>query len=136
MSLYRYRSICVLALFAALLGIIVGCGDGRPRRVPISGQVFIDGKPLTKGGQVRMIPEHGRAATGTIEPDGRFTMMTYEKGDGCVPGTYGVEVICCDASNPAVYASFIPEKYGDTKDVGTYGDDRGTDRLFEDRTQQ
>ena len=105
-------------MFATLIGIIGGCGDGRPRRVPVSGQVFLDGKPLTKGGHVSMIPEHGRAASGVIEPDGRFTMTTYDEGDGCVLGEHGVEVVSSDTSSPVVFVSFIPEKY---REVDTSG---------------
>jgi len=49
----------LLSLFA------IGCSDGRPDRVPVSGQVLIDGKPLTCGG-VTFIPDGHRASHGTI----------------------------------------------------------------------
>ncbi len=39
--------------------VLPGCGDGRPTRVPISGQVLIDGKPLTTGA-VRLVPAGAR----------------------------------------------------------------------------
>src|SRR2546423_15364544 len=39
----RYRHIVLIGALAAC----VGCGDGRPARVPVSGIVLIDGQPLT-----------------------------------------------------------------------------------------
>ena len=39
----------------AMVCSMAGCGDGRPTRVPVSGQVLIDGAPLTHG-YVRFTP--------------------------------------------------------------------------------
>jgi hypothetical protein len=68
-----------------------GCGDGRPKRVPVSGQVLIDGQPL-KFGHVRFIPEGARASGGRVGPDGRFTLTCFDGEDGAVPGRHRVEV--------------------------------------------
>jgi hypothetical protein len=69
---------------------LTGCSD-RPRRVPVSGQVLVDGQPVTAG-FVRIIPTDARPAWGTIGADGRFTLTTFEDNDGCVPGTHKVTV--------------------------------------------
>ncbi len=74
----------VVTVAASLLCGIAGCRDGRPRRVPVSGQVLIDGQPLTVG-TIRVIPTDARAATGRIDAAGRFSLMTFDKDDGCVP---------------------------------------------------
>ena len=65
--------VIVSALFAA------GCGEDRPDRVQVSGQVLIDGQPLTCG-FVRIMPENARPSTGAIGPDGRFKLTTF----GCI----------------------------------------------------
>jgi hypothetical protein len=38
-------------------------------------------------------PVNGRAAGGRIGPDGRFTLSTWQRGDGVAAGTHRVEVI-------------------------------------------
>ncbi|QDT00957.1 hypothetical protein HG15A2_42990 [Adhaeretor mobilis] len=45
------------------LGLLSGCGDGRPERVAVSGVVLIDGKPLTHG-SVLFVPGQGRPGGG------------------------------------------------------------------------
>jgi hypothetical protein len=78
---------------AALSAAAVGCGDGRPRTVPVSGRVTLQSRPLA-GGTVTFVPiESGPAATGPITADGRFTLTTFRPGDGAVPGRYAVAVI-------------------------------------------
>ena len=95
------------ALFAA---IAVGCGDGRPQRVPVSGKVLIDGAPLTRGA-LRFNPAEGRVATGAIGADGTFELMTYEPGDGVVTGTHAVTVHASEELNDGSVRWFVPKKY-------------------------
>ncbi len=87
-----------------------GCGDGRPRRVPVSGQVVIDGQPLTTGA-VRFYPSDGRPATGEIDANGRFSLFTYEPGDGCPPGTHRVAVFSSEEVNSTTRHWYTPKKY-------------------------
>jgi hypothetical protein len=103
--------------FSGLL--VVGCGDGRPRIVPTSGQVLMNGKPLTGHvGFIRVVPAGSRAATGQIDPaDGRFTLTTYETGDGCVEGTHRAAVIVnTTIGNRLVW--IVPERYGNDSTSG------------------
>lgn len=102
------RLVIVVAAAAA-----IGCGDGRPRIVPTSGVVLMNGKPLTgHGGFVRVVPAGARPATGRIDPaDGRFTLTTYETGDGCVEGTHPASVIVnTTVGNRLIWIA--PERYG------------------------
>ena len=39
----------VRTLLVLLTPLTFGCDDGRPKRVPVSGQVLIDGEPLRGG---------------------------------------------------------------------------------------
>src|SRR4051794_33179196 len=80
-----------LVLLVIFLAGLIGCGDGRPTRVAVSGRVTIDGAPLGRG-SIKFVPEHGRPSAGTIEPDGRFTLTCYDGKDGALPGTHRVQI--------------------------------------------
>ena len=121
----RFSSLWILF---ALLTPLTGCGDGRPARVPVSGQVLVDGRPLTTG-HVRIVPSNARAAVGAIGQDGRFTLTTFEEGDGCVPGTHGVEVTAIENVDQLA-RRLVPEQYGDASTSGlTVTIDGPTDSL-------
>ena len=92
--------------------LLTGCGDGRPVRVPISGKVLIDGKPLTSG-TICIIPDNARKSAGRIGPDGRFTMRCFDKEDGVVLGTHTVTVTSCDTINDRTRRWNVPKKYSD-----------------------
>jgi hypothetical protein len=81
----------LLICFAAgmLIPGILGCNQG-PEIVPVSGQVLIEGKPL-QAGFIRVLPTNGRAALGTIGPDGKFTLKTKDK-PGTLVGEHPVEI--------------------------------------------
>ena len=80
--------IAVAFVLAALTG--GGCGRG-PQVVPVSGVVEVDGVPL-KSGAITVVPDDGRAASGTIGTDGRFTLTTFVPGDGALLGRHRVVV--------------------------------------------
>jgi len=84
----------VIALLAVLILVVgtIGCGQGRPKTVPVSGTVTLDGQPVD-GASVTFYPASGgRPAMGTTDAQGNFTLTTFEKGDGAIPGTYNVTV--------------------------------------------
>jgi hypothetical protein len=91
---------------------LVGCGDGRPTRVPVSGIVLIDGQPL-KRGLVKFVPENGRPSVGNIEGDGRFTLTCYDGGDGAIPGTHRVQVSANRVISNTKIEWYAPTKYAD-----------------------
>ena len=86
---HRARLCCLLA--GLLPALLAGCGDGRPERVPVSGRVTYQGEPVTTG-TVYFWPEQGPQARGTIGPDGRYRLRTFEKEDGAVPGKHTVTI--------------------------------------------
>lgn len=106
-----------LLALAALLSVCGGCGDGRPDRVPVSGQVLIDGQPLSHG-SVRFVPEGGRASTGTLDSQGRFTMTCFDGADGVIPGKHRVAVTGNKVLSETKIQWFAPQKYADFRTSG------------------
>lgn len=114
---------------AFVLVVSVGCNDGLPRRVPVSGKVTIDGEPLTSG-SIRFKPSEGRVATGSIGSDGSYLLSTYEPGDGCVPGTYCVTVHAFEDLSDTTRRWLAPKNYAMPKSSGlTATIDQPTDSL-------
>jgi hypothetical protein len=102
------RVYAVLAVLAAV--VLSGCGDSLPSRVPVSGHVLIDGKPLELG-TIQVIPAKDRPATGELGPVGRFTLSTFKDGDGCVLGKHRVAVISREIKSPTSQLWHAPKKY-------------------------
>lgn len=86
-------SLRLLVACVAMIGATAasGCGSDRDATAPVSGRVTVDGEPVV-GAQVRFQAGRRTAAAQTGE-DGRFTLSTYEKDDGAVPGTHTVAVL-------------------------------------------
>lgn len=83
-----YRWMAMLSL----MPLCCGCGssDGR---LAVAGTVkYADGSaPKGETAQIWFEPvAEGRPASGTIEDDGSFTLMTERPGDGVAPGQYKV----------------------------------------------
>lgn len=88
------NSLVVLSLFC--MPLAVGCFNsepaGRPARVAASGVVLQNGQPVG-GATVVFLPiAHKHAAAATTDDSGRFTLMTFDPGDGAVPGGYQVTI--------------------------------------------
>ena len=84
----------LLSVFAILLSMCVGCGDGRPPAYPAKGKVvFADGSPVKVGTIETKSRLHGVQATASIELDGSFVFTTYAKGDGAVAGPHDCVVV-------------------------------------------
>lgn len=73
-----------------------GCGpDGRVAVYPTSGTVTFLGEPMSGGGAISFVPldgQVGKAAGGTIDGDGKFTMSTYDPNDGSMAGRFRVVI--------------------------------------------
>jgi hypothetical protein len=125
------RTACVLALAVApvLLASVSGCGPSRPRRVPVSGKVLIDGQPLSTG-YVQVIPHGARASFGEIQPDGSFRLTCYTPNDGVVPGTHRVVVSSTTRINETHQRWNVPRRYADPMNTDlTVTIDKPTDSL-------
>jgi hypothetical protein len=113
----RYSSLVILSVAIVWLA---GCGGGdRPKTIPISGRVTIDGQPPGEVGRLHFTPTQAaegyskRPAGGAFTADGTYRVMSWEPDDGLVPGHYTVSLMPGDLSKTA-----IPPKY---RESGTSG---------------
>jgi hypothetical protein len=114
----KNTSLQLFALTAFLSFICLsGCGDGLEKRVPVSGVVLIDGKPLEIG-NIQVVPDKGRPATGRIGPGGRFTLTTFNDNDGCFLGKHKVIVIAKEDKTSTSTMWHAPKKYADLSASG------------------
>lgn len=95
-----------------LILLSAGCGDGRPARVTVSGQVLIDGKPLQQG-NIKFVPEGARPSAGTIDENGRFTLTCFDGNDGVIPGTHRVQISASEILDNSKVKWWAPRKYSD-----------------------
>lgn len=98
----------------------VGCWRAAqdPRRLPVSGVVTSEGKPLERGSVLFAATEGTDVATAPIREGGRFTTTL-------LPGEYRVAVRSYAAGDPDAEGistsppkSLIPVRYGDAKTSG------------------
>jgi hypothetical protein len=111
MRVLRRRPIVSLWSTAALVVLItlVGC-DGRPKRVPVSGNVLIDGQPL-KFGAVVFVPEAGRSSSGPLDANGHFTLTCFTPNDGALLGKHRIQVLGTEHVNAQTARVNAPKKY-------------------------
>jgi hypothetical protein len=107
------------ALAAALLSL-GGCwGNDRPKTIPISGRVTVDGREPGEFGKIYFTPTQAaegydkRPASGSFDQSGTYRVMSWEPDDGLVPGHYTVNVQPVDA-----HASKIAKKYQNSATSG------------------
>jgi len=94
---------CSLALVA--LGGLLGCTpDHVMVTAPVSGTVTCGGKPVTEGYLI-FTPivvsgadpmNSGKTGSAWIQPDGMYTVKTYEDGDGALIGEHEVRIYKLD----------------------------------------
>ena len=89
---------------------------GKPQLAPVTGLVTLDGKPVA-GGTVLLLPKERRPALGHTDRNGRFTLSTFEEGDGALPGTYRVAIILI-REREGKTEWIVPKKYADPKTSG------------------
>jgi hypothetical protein len=115
----HFQCLCAAAIAAALL-CFGGCGgNNRPKTIPITGRVTINGQPPGEGGKLYFTPTEAaagynkRPASGSFDLEGNYRVMSWEPDDGLVPGHYTVNV---QPGDPA--KTKIPKRYSDSATSG------------------
>jgi hypothetical protein len=125
-SIVGVVGVCTMCAAAVML---TGCGDGRPSRAAVSGNVFIDGKPVACG-TIMLIPAKARPSSGTIDRQGRFSLTCYQGQDGAVLGRHALQVAVVEESDSKTIRWLAPKKYADYRTSGLAVDINGpTDSL-------
>jgi uncharacterized GH25 family protein len=93
------RKLCLSCTFIVL--VFVGCGSSNEYETTrVSGLVTCQGKPVANATvnftpvpeESRAAGQRGRVALGHTDKDGRFTLTTYQDGDGAIVGKHVVTV--------------------------------------------
>ena len=86
--------LCVrLLIVVAAVFLLSGCGGGM---LPTGGTLTLkDGTPLTEG-SLQFVPEKTggdvHVPIGNVAEGGKYSIWTYNEGDGCAPGKYKVVI--------------------------------------------
>ena len=115
-----------LGALAAVLAVLSwGCGrSDRPPMAKVSGTITYKGKPLPEA-SISFLPEADgvRSAMGKTDAEGRYTLWTYENGDGAAVGKHRVTVALHGPPekpklNPAVAAKMGEAYYDQLSALG------------------
>lgn len=117
-SLRSHPGLSSLLLGASLL---IGCGPRNPATFPVQGRVEFEDGGVAEIGSVEFRSMTGNeriTARGKIEKDGRFTLSTFEIGDGAIPGDHQViiqQMVISEGLNAAhhQHGRRVPGKYSD-----------------------
>ncbi|MBL8811731.1 MAG: carboxypeptidase regulatory-like domain-containing protein [Planctomycetaceae bacterium] len=109
----RFGRAQFLAL-AVMLLCVSGCGgDDTPPLGEVSGTITLDGEPL-EGVIVVFKPESGRAATGTTDASGQYTLEFSYQVPGCKVGANKVHL---EWPLGATNAKVLPSRYTTTSEL-------------------
>lgn len=101
---------------AAAITSSSGCGKATPAVFPVTGIVTYQDQPV-EGAQVMFTPTNGRAAEGTTDAQGKFSLTTFSAGDGALEGQHRVTIVKMvkqDAGDPySVTKNVLPARYAD-----------------------
>ena len=82
-------------LLLAAVALFVGCAESkpdRPKTYPVSGTVTYNGQPVADASLNFRIADGSSFAMARTDASGKYQLMTYEAGDGAVPGEYKIGI--------------------------------------------
>lgn len=92
------RVVLAACLLACGSLVLTGCGADTGGRVPVAGEVFLDGQPLDRG-SIEFHPQDAQGTlTGGMVTDGAFDIPAAQ---GAKPGKYQVRVFAASAGAEA-----------------------------------
>jgi len=81
----------IVLMLLCVLTFSAGCGHGLDYTAKVAGTVTVNGQPA-KAFNIIFHPAQGRPATGITDDQGRFSLTTFDPGDGAVLGEHVVTV--------------------------------------------
>ena len=118
-TVHRFASLATCLMAVALCIALSGCGPSRPETVSVHGRITLDGGDWPAPGLIIFTPVEPadgfprRAGRAFFDARGQFAAMTYEEGDGLMPGAYRAAVYCGETVGDmtTAAASYVPAKY-------------------------
>jgi hypothetical protein len=117
-----------ILLWGLMLILLSGCGRANRGTVPVSVEIWYNGKPVAEA-SVQILNSEGKYAVGVTDNKGVARLFTFEPNDGAMPGRYRVaadkhETVFPDAPKSAAedtgkiagepkHTWHIPQKYTD-----------------------
>lgn len=121
----------LVTCLSALVFLSGCCGPSRPTTIPISGTITFNGSPPPAEGAIYFAPITAaegfdkRPGRARFDTSGKFSVTSFEDGDGLIPGTYSVQIECWKtaATMEAPFSeSHVPEGFNaPTLEVPTSG---------------
>ena len=106
-------NLLAVVLLASVLGL--GCGGqqgaDRPKTVPVSGTVTHNGEAVEGATVAFQSADGSRGAVGVTDAGGKYTLTTFESGDGAVPGEYQVKIFKYKVESSEAVADTDSEDY-------------------------
>jgi hypothetical protein len=121
MMMHEVRFPASFGYLTAVLGLtlLMGCGPSRPETVPVRGKVTLDGGEWPAPGMIIFtavrpaegFPRHPGKAL--FDKAGNFTVGSFAKDDGLMPGIYYVTVLCGEPveNMQSEGKSYVPDRY-------------------------
>jgi len=114
----------LFVLFGFVLFGMSGCSSSdHIETVSVEGVVTYQGMPVAAA-TVFFVPESGPRASGDTDNDGRYSLMTYNSGDGAIPGDFrvGITKFVLDPTTkdepvPSMM-NMVPDKYSNPATSG------------------
>jgi hypothetical protein len=97
-------TVVILAAFAC------GCSSGRRETAPVAGQVTYAGKPVPAGRIMFWPNDGGPPAAGELDSAGRYSLTTYETGDGAIAGPHRVTIDTLKVNAPSEPAKSLQDE--------------------------
>jgi hypothetical protein len=113
----------VLLLLVLAVSAETGCGDSGVRTVPVNGKVTFVGGPPPTGGTIIFSPTTvaegvpNRPGRAQFDKQGSFTVTSFQKDDGLLPGTYHPNISCWkgnpDSNDPSSFErlNYVPKDF-------------------------
>jgi hypothetical protein len=102
----------IVAIVLVAIGLVGCMRSDRPKTIPITGKVTIDGQPPGERGKIHFTPTEAaegyekRPATGAFDVDGVYRVMSWSPDDGLVPGHYMVNVVPGNSNTTKILARY------------------------------